>query len=494
MKIIDTSKASPADLTRQEREYVYNGLDCCVTAEVLEVLLPQLDNHTAATYALSKALQGPVLEMRLRGIRIDNARKYEVINEYFEKLDQLERGLDRIVLDGCGLHSFNWRSNGDLKTLFYDKLRIPAIIRQGRPTVNRDALEKLEAYQVARQIVKHMKAMRDLAKKIGVLKTEIDPDGRIRTSYNIAGTSTGRFSSSFSEFGTGTNLQNIEQSLRSIFIADKGFKLAKFDARSGESYCVGAVEWNLFHDPKFLDACETGDVHTSVARIVWPKFAWTGVLEVDRELAEQPYYRHFDRRFMCKKIGHGSNYGGKPKTLSEQAKVELGAVIEFQRQYFAAFPAHQLWHEWVRKQVLEVGNLISLTGRKRWFFGRRNDEKTLRDALAYDPQCSLAEIVNRGMLQVWWGGLVQLYMHDHDAITVQYPEEQEDEIIPQIFAQLSYPVELAHGRTLVIPYDCKTGWNKADFSKDNPEGLKTYTPGDKRRRGKEVSLLDRRVR
>jgi len=79
----------------------------------------------------------------------------------------------------------------------------------------------MEAYLIARPIVGHIKAMRDLGKKVSVLKTEIDPDGRIRTSYNIGGTTTGRLSSSFSEFGTGTNLQNIEESLRSVFIADR---------------------------------------------------------------------------------------------------------------------------------------------------------------------------------------------------------------------------------------------------------------------------------
>jgi DNA polymerase I-like protein with 3'-5' exonuclease and polymerase domains len=49
----------------------------------------------------------------------------------------------------------------------------------------------------------------------------------MRTSYNIAGTRTGRLSSSFSEFGaSGTNFQNIEERLREIFVADPGHKLA----------------------------------------------------------------------------------------------------------------------------------------------------------------------------------------------------------------------------------------------------------------------------
>lgn len=235
MKIIDTSTTTPSELTQWEKDMVYNGLDCCVTAEVLDELLPQLDNQTSSTYAFSRALQGPTLEMRLRGVRIDLARRDEVVEDFICKIDFLERRLQRIVGEAFGLWGFNWRSNDDLKELFYGQVGIPIIRKQGKPTVNRDALEKMEAYLIARPLVGHLKSMRDLAKKASMLKTEIDPDGRIRTSYNIGGTSTGRLSSSFSEFGTGTNLQNIEESLRSVFIADKGYKLAYFDAEQGES-------------------------------------------------------------------------------------------------------------------------------------------------------------------------------------------------------------------------------------------------------------------
>jgi|SRR5215472_2890154 len=494
MKIIETDKVKPTSLKPIEREWVYNGLDCCVTMEVLDALLPQLDNLTAATYSFSRSLQGPVLEMGLRGVRVDLARKAEVIDDLYEKLDRLERQLDRIVLDGCGMRTFNWRSNPDLHLLFYTRLGIPPIKRKGRPTVDRKALEKLANYLIARPIVNHIALMREIGKKIGVLKTEIDPDIRIRTTYNIAGTETGRFSSSFSEFGTGTNLQNVEESIRPIFISDPGKKMAKFDAKSGESYCVGAIEWNLFKDGRYLDACESGDPHTATARICWPGLPWTGDLKRDKEIAEQPFYRHYSYRFMCKKIGHGSNYRGAPATLAEQAQIERRVIEQFQPKYFLAYPAHLRWHGWVEKQVHDFGWLISLSGRKRWFFGRRADDSTIREAIAYDPQCSLADIVNNGMLQVWQAGIVELYMQDHDAITVQYPEEQEDEIIPRVFKLLSYPVELAHGRTLTIPYDCKVGWNRGDYDgKTNPDGLRDYRPGDERRRTPPVPILDRSV-
>jgi DNA polymerase I-like protein with 3'-5' exonuclease and polymerase domains len=497
MRIINTGGTTPDDITNQwEREQVYNGLDCCVTSEVLTALLPQLDAHTAATYAFSKALQGPILEMRLRGVLVDQARKAEVIEEYYNTVEALERNLERIVLEGVGMAGFNWRSNPDLHTLFYERLGIPPILRGGRPTVDRAALERLSSYIIARPIVSHMSIMRDLAKKIAVLKTELDADGRIRTSYNIAGTSTGRLSSSFSEFGTGGNLQNVENSLRSIFISDPGMKFAKFDAKSGESFCVGAIEWNLFNDPTYLNACESGDPHTAVARICWPQLPWTGDLKQDKDLAETPYYRHYTYRFMCKKLGHGSNYGGQPASLSAQAKLPLAVVADFQPKYFRAFPAHPRWHVHVDSQLRKTGVVTTLTGRKRYFFGRRNDPATLREAIAYDPQGSLADVVNTAMLRIWKRKIATLVMHDHDALTFTYPESTEHTVIPQLLALLPVQIPLAHGRTMTIPYDCKTGWNKGDWNvKTNPDGLKDYpiSGTDTRTRSPTIGLLDRPI-
>lgn len=490
-KIIRTDRVTPERLTAREREWVYNGLDCTITAELLGVLEPQLDHHTAETYRFSKALQGPVLEMRLRGVLVDQRRKAMVLDTYHTTLDRLEEQLERIVREGCGQVGFNWRSNDNLKELFYGRLGIPPIRRQGRITVNRDALEKMEQYLIARPIISHIKAMRDIGKKIGVLSTEIDSDGRMRTSYNIGGTNTGRLSSSFSEFGTGTNLQNIEDLLRSIFISDPGMKMAYFDGEQGESRVVGGIEYRLFGDGRYLNACESGDLHTTVAKLVWPKLAWTGNLQADQELAEQPYYRHYSRRFMCKKIGHGTNYKGQPRTLADQAKVDLELVEEFQPAYFKAFPAHLRWHAWVEQQVKSSGTIVNLTGRKRQFWGRRDDPAVLREAIAYDPQGSLADIVNNGMLQVWSARRCQLLMQVHDAIVVQYPEEREDEIIPIIQQQLRYPVPI-NDRQLIIPYGCKTGWNFGEYNEhSNPEGLRKWKGNDKRRRQKTPGILDR---
>ena len=70
-------------------------------------------------------------------------------------------------------------------------------------------------------------------------------------------------------------------------------------------------------------------------------------------------YRHYSRRFMCKKLGHGSNYGGRPATLATQTKTDLQIIIDFQQAYFKAFPAHRTWHAYVEEQIRAHGRLVN---------------------------------------------------------------------------------------------------------------------------------------
>jgi DNA polymerase I-like protein with 3'-5' exonuclease and polymerase domains len=197
---------------------------------------------------------------------------------------------------------------------------------------------------------------------------------------------------------------------------------------------------------------------------------------------------------MCKKLGHGSNYRGQPKTLAQQAKLPEAVVRDFQPKYFGAFPSHLQWHANIETTLRTVGKLTTLTGRPRWFFGRRNDPATLREAIAYDPQGSLADIVNRAMLRLWRERNAILVFQDHDALTFMYPEDAESDVIPLLQASLTETIALKHGRTMTIPYDCKVGFNKGDWSETNPDGLKDWTGEDKRQRTPTPTLLDRIIR
>jgi DNA polymerase I-like protein with 3'-5' exonuclease and polymerase domains len=197
---------------------------------------------------------------------------------------------------------------------------------------------------------------------------------------------------------------------------------------------------------------------------------------------------------MAKVLGHGTNYRGQPFTMRQHTKLDMDLITDFQRRYFTGFPEIARWHGAVETALKEDGYLINLLGRKRWFFGRRTEQETVRKAVAYDPQSSVADILNRDMLAVWRLNIVQLLLQVHDAILIQYPEEKEDELIPKILAAMSTEVALEAGRSLRIPNEVKTGWNWGNATPDNPDGLKKWKGGDVRRRERHpaASILDRK--
>ena len=486
--------------TQDERDWTYNGLDCCVTLEVLEKISPLLNNATRSTYEFSKFLQAPILDMSMRGLRVDLSRRDSVLKSYRQQLTTIGAQLDEIIRDGIGLDitmpkgAAFWRSPAKLKLLFYHVLGCKEIKKRNAhgqmvPTVNREALERLEDYFFAGPIVIRLLALRDIDKKRQFLETQLDTDNRIRCNFNIAGTNTGRLASSLSDFGTGTNLQNVDRELRSVFIADRGMKFANIDLEQADARNVGAICWELFHATlgdkvagAYLDACESDDLHTTVCSMAWNEIAWTGDRKANRQLANQIAYRGLSYRDLAKKLGHGTNYYGTPPTMAKHTKVQLAAIKDFQAKYFRAFPAITKWHEWVEMQLKTTQEITTLYGRRRLFFGSPMETSTLREAIAFAPQSMTAEQINIGILNIWRANLCQLLVQVHDSILVQYPEEREDEIVPQLLRLIEAPLTLAGGRKFLVPSDCKTGWNWGDASSANPEGLQKYKGRDARRR------------
>jgi DNA polymerase-1 len=505
MKIIQTEHLDPTSLNQSESLYIYNGLDTMVTLEVLEALLPQLNPTTRATYSFSRALQGPILEMNMRGLLVDEERRQEVIRDCRVGIVRLTDNLNRIIREGIGWdfvltkgRKYEWPSDDQLKTLFFDVLGIPAIHKKNAQgdrvlTVDRDALEKLEGYFYAETIVRHILGLRDLGKKVSFLSTAIDTDGRLRTSFNIAGTTTGRLASSFSDFGTGTNLQNVENKLRSIFIADPRYKFCNIDLEQSDGRAVGAIHWNLFRDPRYLDACESGDLHTVVARSGFPQLDWTGDLRNDRPIADGKFYREFSYRDASKRLGHGTNYQGQPDKMARATHIPIDNIRAFQREYLLKYPAFPLWWEWVERQLRDVRRITTLLGRQRYFFGHWKDPETIRQAVAFEPQSVTADTINRGMLEVWRSASTQLLLQVHDSILFQFPESEEEKIVPRMLALVEQVVRLKDGHDFIIPAEAKVGWNWSD-DKNDPDALRKFNASDrpsKRTRRPKTSIVDR---
>lgn len=524
MKVIDTATLKPGQLSAADSYHVYNGLDCCVTVEVLQEIKPLLggqggdpnfdpvpsmvnwdklsaeerifarNSSRQLIYNYERAMQAPAMAMMLKGWRVDLLHRDKAVVSLRQKEDKIQRILDRFAEAVWG-RGLNPRSPQQLKDFFYGAMKLPEQYKfeKGvkKVTTNRDALEKLHVYFYARPFVNCILALRDARKKISVLTTEVDPDKRMRTSYNVTGTETGRWSSSANAYGGGTNLQNITEELRRCFIADPGYKLAYIDLEQAESRAVGWLLWLLFSDPSYLDACEGGDLHTDVCRLVWTTLAWTDSAKANKELAEKPFYRHYSYRDMAKRGGHGTNYYGKPPTMARHLHVITKLIEEFQEKYFSAFPGIPRWHRWTAQRIQTSQYLQTPLGMGRDFFGRPNDDTTLREGIAFVPQSMVAQLLNlaawRVTMKLHANRVCSILAQIHDAIVIQYPESEEKAVMELVMPMMAIPLTYA-GRTMTIPAEAFVGWNwqKQKKLKDgtlvNADGLIKWTGEDRRKR------------
>lgn len=467
----------------------YNVLDCCNTLELLEPLIPQLDPERARTYNLSKALQAPILSMTLRGIRLDLVAMGEERERLTQQLSHVRSQLSYIVHALTG-RDFNPGSVPQLRQFLFTSLGAKPVImsKKGERKIltDREGLEKMmENEPVLVPFIELLLLYRDIQKTLSVLKTGLDADGRIRSYFSITGTTTGRLSSSENAFGRGTNLQNITEELRRIFVADPGYVLCNIDLSQADSWNIAFETYRRTGDTAYLDAILSGDLHTFVTRLIWPDLPWTGDLKADRAIAERQFYRHWDYRFMSKKGGHGTNYYGKPYTLARQMKIPTHLAENFQRAYLTAFPALRPTQKDIIREVQLTSNLVTILGRKRYFHGRLREEATWREAIAYLGQSPTADVINTVMLSIHRTlPEVQFLAQIHDALLFQIPQHSANRLLPLISDLFIVPIRVTSpsGTTIEhhIPHDISVGWNwgkrwKKDNSGNkieaNPDGL-----------------------
>lgn len=402
------------------------------------------------------------------------------------------------------------RPEGNVKTPTADDntLRMWAKRRTKGPGIAlRDRV--VDPVQLAQPFVSLILQLRDLDKQLGVLRSNLEPDGRMRCSYNVTGTKWGRWSSSKNQYGRATNLQNITDTMRRMFCADDGWRLISTDLEQAESRLVAGCVWQATGNREYLDACLSGDLHTRVCMLAWPELDWVDDNPnnpANRAIANRRYPNlgRLTYRDVAKRIGHGSNYRGSAFGISEAVGIPHWIVEEFQQRYFLAFPSIRQWHEWVREQLMTYQFLDTPLMRRCIFFDRPTEPKTLREAIAFVPQSTVAELLNLILYRVWRRSLlppsdplhlpIQLLLQNHDAFLLQTPEFQPLPIIinaiNEEFKRATVPFTRGAERLdLNIPGEFVTGWNWAkadpdrkDFDDGNPDGLSKWTGEDVRRR------------
>jgi DNA polymerase-1 len=421
-------------------------------------------------YRFERTMQKPALAMMLRGINIDQHVRTSMMARYEDQRDRLERWLNQLAV-AIWDKGLNPNSPAQLKELFYEFMSLPREYKyhkgEKKVSTDRDCLERLSnKFDYTRPLISTILAMRDATKKLSVLKTAVDNLGRFRCSYNPAGTNTGRWSSSRSVFGHGSNAQNITEELREAFIPDPGYKICYLDLEQAESRAVAY----LSEDLDYIQACESGDLHTSVSKMVWPELPWNGDDgPKDRAVADTPFYRHFTYRAMAKRGGHATNYRITPFSMARALKVQSGIVEAFQERYFDKFKGIPRWHAALQRQLQSTACLVTPMGRKRVFHDRLSDDSTLRKAIAYVPQSTIGDLLNLGLLRVWKyldtnRGVLEILGQVHDAVVLQVRESHLF-MIGEAAKLMVIPVPI-NGRIMIVPVEGKYG--------DDWKNLKTY--------------------
>ena len=467
------------DLNPHDKHLAYCAMDTMMTYELHDVLQQRLVPPHRETYYFERSLLSPVLVMMKRGFKIDMPKRDSSIEFCTLQIEKFTSCLNRLTQEVFE-HEINSRSHVQLKKLFYEELLIPEQIRSvkgvAKISLDRDILEKLaKNYSRTRPFVRLIIKIRDYEKQKQTLEKSLAEGGRWIASYNVAGTDTGRWSSSDHPLRHSANIQNIDPKLREVFVVDEGRKMAYCDLQGAEARAVAY----LSGDENYIKAVEETDVHTMVASLV---FGLSGT----REDAERIYYRNFSYRDLAKRCAHGTNYGGSARTLASSLKVETKVVDEFQRKYNRSFPGIKKWQEFIARQIQTKGYLDSPMGRRRFFNDRLYSDHTHRKAIAYGPQSIVADIIAEGLIKVYKELEPEVWVHAmiHDALVVSIEEAKFDSLLPRVIDLMTIEVEV-NSRSMIIPVDAEVGYNWGKYkapitsedgtiSNGNIKGLQKY--------------------
>ena len=388
-------------------------------AALYEVLPPKLEElgMTALLHEMELPLCRVLAEMELAGFRIDSA----ALARFGQDLQQRIAALEQSIYDMAG-EAFNINSPKQLGAILFDKLQLP----HGKKTktgwsTNAEVLEKLR-YEAP--IVDSVLEYRQYAKlrstyAEGLLRA-VSPDGRVRTSFQMTVTATGRLSS------TEPNLQNIPtrtelgSEIRRLFIAEDGNVLVDADYSQIELRLLA----HMAGDEAMQQAFRSGeDFHTVTAAKVFH----VPEAEVTHQM-----------RSRAKAVNFGIVYGMSAFSLSQDIHVTVAEAKDYMERYFATYPGVRQYMTDVVERAREQGFVETLYHRRRALPELKSSNFVQRSfgervALNMPIQGTAADVMKLAMLRVHdrirrEGLQARLIMQVHDELIVECPEREQQAV------------------------------------------------------------------
>jgi uracil-DNA glycosylase family 4 len=507
----------------------YNLTDSQVTDEIATVLEKQLQKNppSYAHYRFNINLIPAVNYVMLRGCRFDVARARELTVTVQREIAELTQEIDSAILGDAIIadvvtrkrksdpYHFNVDSGNQLRWLLYAHLKYKPLKRYVTPTGKHGTAEDVllhywtkEQNPLLRLVIRCVRKRTRLS-DIGKLLPNVD--GRIRSSFDIVGTNTGRLSSRSSIalelhggewINTGTNLQNVTKDLRVCFIPDTPeYDFWQFDLAGADAWTVAADLAALGH-PAMLDDMLYGIKPALVVYyMLQEKSAGKNpalvnrldratlkgeLLRVKREIdaldgKTDAQGRPLDWLYLCcKRCQHGTNYDMRPDKLSEvifgdsDGAINLSHTEAANMQYLYKLRYNpQARQDRIARELRDRGYLTAACGIRRQFFNVRNRMPTdsdIREGSAFEPQANTTWATNKALERLWYaeknrtsrGGLfIEPLLHVHDALGGQYKSRDRAWAAEHLRSFFTNPLKM-YGQELVIPADGKYGTSWKD--------------------------------
>jgi uracil-DNA glycosylase family 4 len=447
----DDGKNFEAEDGDYEKWWNYSCRDGVHTFECYEALqnvLTQLNRWEQFNFQMHD-LFPEVRGMVFRGIGFDHKLRGQLFSEISQHIADRQRLVNTLIG-----RSVNARSPKQLQELFYEEFGQKKVLalKTGRPTTDEDALNEIcKREPLLKPVCGAINEIRALGSAQGVVMTQLDADGMLRTSYNIAGPHTFRFSSSENAFGGGGNLQNITEgrtseytglklpNLRRLICPLPGDGILDADLQKADLY---VVVWEA-EDEDLKRALAKGlDLHLVNARDVYNLGMPDDELVDGTDVCEEHKRRFSGYRKNCKNGIHATDYGARPPKLAKLLGCTVHEADQFQRKWFAKHPGFKRWHERVMSQINASRSVTSRFGYTRHFFDRIEDCFT--NALAWVPQNTVAIYINKIIVALRvLKPQVLVRLQTHDSFTATYHQSLHPHIIKEI-----HPLT-----RIVVPYD-----------------------------------------
>ena len=289
-------------------------------------------------------------DMEERGILLDRDFLKKLGTKVDGELADLTKEIYKLADE-----DFNINSSQQLSRVLFEKLKIPVLgLRKtekgGVISTGASELEKLkEEHPIIGEILGYRELTKLKTTYIDALPELVDlKTGRLHTTFNQTGTSTGRLSSS------APNLQNIPimseygREVRKAFVADMGFELVSFDYSQIEL----RVAAHLADDSKMIEAFNKGlDIHKMTASEIYN-------IPLEKVTSEL--------RRAAKTLNFGILYGMGSSALAESTGMSREEAKKFIEEYFHDFSGVKNYLQETKKFVEENGYVETLFGRRRY--------------------------------------------------------------------------------------------------------------------------------